>query len=144
MADDFVKIEVDDKALQEAFRKAPAKTKALLKDGLQQAALLVQNDSKRNAPYMTGNLRRSITNKIESLSAKIGTDLVYGRIQEFGGTITPKKSKYLTFKINGRWVRTTMSKIPPYKGKGYLRPALQSNRGKITEIFAKKLKTILA
>lgn len=144
MADGFVKIDIDDAAFQKALSKAPAKVKSLIKDGMEQSALLVQNQAKINAPFITGNLRRSITSEIKPLSAKIGTDVIYAKIQEFGGTIRPKAGKYLTFKVNGRWVRTTMSRIPAYKGKGYLRPALESNRDKITEIFANKLKLILA
>ena len=143
MAKSFLKIEVDSKKLDAALKRAPKKTKRLIQEGLKEAALDVQSDSKKNAPWDTGNLRRSITHEIKAMSAKIGTDVVYAAIQEYGGEIRPVKGKYLTFKINGHWVRTTLSRIPPYKGKGYLRPALQSNEKNINQIFSKKFKNIL-
>jgi len=94
---------------------------------LQQSALEVQNRAKRLAPFLTGNLRRSITHEVKPLSAKIGTDVVYARIHEFGG----------------RAGRNRRVRIRPYKGRGYLRPALKQSINKIKQIFTKNLKRYL-
>ncbi len=74
------------------------------------AALIVQNDAKRKAPYLTGNLRRSIhiepqEEAGERVVVKVGTDVEYAKYQEFG-----------------------TSTIPPHP---YLRPALDENRDKV-------------
>lgn len=107
--------------------KLGAKGRAAAQLSLQQSALEVQNKAKRLAPFLTGNLRRSITHEVKPLSAKIGTDVVYARIQEFGG----------------RAGRNRKVRIPPYKGRGYLRPALKESVNKIKEIFNKNLKRYL-
>jgi len=74
------------------------------------AALIVSNDAKSNAPYLTGNLRRSIhiepdDSSGERVVVKVGTDVEYARYQEFG-----------------------TSTIPPHP---YLRPALDQNKDKV-------------
>ena len=51
----------------------------------------------------TGTLGRSIqvdASKITSLRVRIGTNLPYGRIQEFGGVIRPKKVQRLPVPLN--------------------------------------------
>ena len=68
--------------------------------------------------------------------ARIGTDKIYARIQEEGGTITAKGGGYLTFKIGGQWVRVKQVRIP---AQPYLGPALKDNESKIEKIFAKSL-----
>lgn len=62
-----------------------------LHQAMRASALEVQTTAKRPgyAPYKTGTLRRSITHKIKtgakSISAIIGSNLVYAAIHEFGG-----------------------------------------------------------
>ena len=50
------------------------------------------------------------------------TTVIYGRIHELGGTITAKKGPYMTFPINGRWVRVRSVTIP---ARPYLAPAME-------------------
>jgi len=79
-------IVVDDKLVKEAFKKAPEKTKEMMKLSLKQGALEIQNEAKILAPKKTGDLRRSITHKVHGWEwAEVGTDKVYARIQEYGG-----------------------------------------------------------
>lgn len=51
-----------------------------------------------NAPYKTGTLRRSILSDVTADIGKVGTNLPYARIREFGGTILPKNKKMLAWK----------------------------------------------
>ncbi len=54
-------------------------------------------------------------------SVRIGTNLVYAAIHEFGGVIHAKKAPALVFKTaDGQWHRVTSVTIPP---RPYLRPA---------------------
>lgn len=64
---------------------------------------------------------------------KIGTDLEYAAIQEFGGTITPKNGSALRFPVdhhNGgygmtEWVTVASVTLP---AQPYLRPAFDNKR----------------
>lgn len=91
-------------------------------------------------PKKTGDLARSIIPRMEPgspakrVTGIIGTNKVYAGIQEFGGTINAKNSKYLTFKVNGRWVRVRQVTIRP---KRYFTRAIKENEKKIEERFRK-------
>lgn len=138
-------IKIDDKELQKRFERWDKGVKQAVIKSLNQSALLVQNDAKSNAPVLRGKLRNSITSQLNKndYSAKIGTDLIYARIHEFGGTIVPKKAKFLVFKIDGKTIRTKKVIIKPYRGIGYLRPALKKNIKKILDYFKENLTKLL-
>lgn len=79
-----------------------AQVKGKIQEGLYQtvmsSVLDVQTTAKRPGyvPYQTGTLRRSITHKIEQVRdgvvGYVGTNVVYARIQEFGGVTGRNKS----------------------------------------------------
>lgn len=91
------------------------------------------------APAKSGDLRRSISMKPQSLSAiidqvTVGTNKPYARIQDLGGTIRSKK-KYLTIPIgntkgriqdhgDGFFIRTKAGKLLYVRkqGKGNIKP----------------------
>lgn len=60
------------------------------------------------------------------LTAEVGTNVVYARIQEYGGTITARHAPYLVFQLpNGDWVRTRQVTIP---ARPYMRPAFDTQK----------------
>lgn len=78
--------------------------------GLNRALLLVERAIKENLTgrvlkVQTGRLRSSIHHsvKVTARSARgvIGTNVVYARIHEYGGVITPKRVRYLTIPFPG-------------------------------------------
>ena len=71
----------------------------------------------------TGKLSQSLTYRVGKDYADVGTNLVYARIHEYGGTIYPKHGKYLVFTINGQKIFATKVKIPK---RPYLKPALDN------------------
>ena len=103
----------------------------------------MRNRAGRNAPFRSGNLRRSITLREMHRRVLVGTNLVYAPIHEYGGTITPRVAKWLTFKVNGKWVRTKRVVIPKYKGRGYFKPAFDSVSRKEKRIMNEELKAAL-
>ena len=108
-------------------------------------ALPVQNAAKEKAPYKTGTLRRSIHMETKSKSPErvevaVGTDVVYAAIQEFGGTITPKRAKMLRFVIGGQEIFAKRVQIPPHP---YLRPALDEKKNAAIDEMGAALKQIL-
>jgi len=91
---------------------------------LRQSALLVRKDASKNAPYKSGTLRRSLTEKVYSDRAVVWTNVVYARIQELWWIILPKKWPYLRFKV---WNRRVTTKKVNIKARPYLKPALEDN-----------------
>lgn len=122
-----VAIEVESTAKREGFeegRKPPGRSK-----------------SKRlHAPF--GRLRSSITHRVDKagLRAFVGTNVIYARIHEFGGVIEPKSARFLVFKVDDRWIRTSRVTIP---ARPYLQPALESSRGMIEQLFAGEIDKLL-
>ena len=109
-------LKIDAKRVMNLFGQFPVKAKQAIENSLRQSALLVQNRAKINAPYKTGNLRRSITHELDKgVSAKVGTDVVYARMREFNTRRLPE---------------------------GYLRPALSNSKNEIKEIFEKNISKI--
>ena len=101
---------------------------------LRAAALIPMNAAKRGAPYLTGNLRRSIhvggyrdgleggtdgtdIGKAGKHAVAVGTNVVYAKIIEYGG--------------------------PGRAAQPYLRPALDNNKREIRQEFADALADVL-
>lgn len=127
------------KGLEELLRNFERLDKAMrgvtAERALIAGALVVQNDAKRKAPYLTGTLRRSIHigghtdlagnfagkdighGKLDGLKTTvlIGTDLEYAARQEFGFSGADSLGRHYH--------------QPPHP---YLRPALDTNEDKIT------------
>ena len=116
-----------------------------MKNALVSGALLVANEAKTNAPYLTGNLRRSIhvggegtegsTTGTDIGGQKIGRDYVevlvgtnveYAAPQEFGFTFEDE---------NG--VNHHVEASP------YLRPALESTKGDVQREIVGALRVLL-
>lgn len=84
---------------------------------------------------ITGELRRSITHEVDRARpvGRVGSNLVYARIQELGGPITVKTAKFLHFVIDGAHIMVKSVYIP---ARPYLRRALDTNLGLIKKLFS--------
>lgn len=128
MSNDPVRIEVVnlDEWKEKLKRLDVAVSERAVVRALTAGAEIIQNDAKRRAPYKTGTLKRSIhIEQGDGMEVLIGTDAPYAAIQEFGGTITPKKAKMLAFEIKGELVFAHSVTIP---ARPYLRPAFDENK----------------
>lgn len=123
----------------------------MLERALVAGALIVQNAAKINAPYRTGNLRRSIhigghedlagdyqnvqgesgdpvpapEGSGVKVAVYIGTNVIYARQREYGGTITARNGPYLWWRdSDGSWhhARSVWQAATPY-----MRPAIDEN-----------------
>lgn len=100
-------------------------------EGLRKAILIAEQGAKVRAPVETGHLRRSIRSAVEANNlAWVGSDVIYARIQELGGTILPRRGKYLRFQIGTRWVTVPYVTI---QGKHYLERGITENQGRIAD-----------
>ena len=75
----------------EARVKASVKELQDPKAVLQKAAFIVQRSAQANAPVRTGNLRRSITTRIEGHAAYVGTAVEYAPYVEYGTKYMPAR-----------------------------------------------------
>lgn len=106
-----------------------------LKEALGKACAIVERSAKEKAPKGTGELRRSITSKIENTEGIVYTPLEYAPYVEYGtglfaesGGRTDVPWSYQDDK--GEW-HTTSGMHP----KPYMRPALNENRERIIQII---------
>jgi HK97 gp10 family phage protein len=122
------------------FAKKQTAERALMAGGLP-----IQNAAKQKAPKLTGTLSRSIhmeaTDKPGTLAAiKIGTDVKYAAIHEFGGIIVPKDAKMLHFFIGNEEIFAKSVHMP---ARPYLRPAMDEQKGAAARDTAAALRTLL-
>lgn len=126
---------VGDKATADALNRLGKdfSSKAMLRAVLSGAEIL-RTRMRQLAPYLTGTLRRSIHIGGQSgfspgpsysdiggqvvtpdrVGVEVGTNIIYGPIQEFGGTIKAKNAPYLVFRTkDGAWHSVKSVQIPP-------------------------------
>lgn len=114
-----------------------------MKRAVQEACTLVSNAAIKKAPKDSGALRRSIQSKVESgnneIVGTVFTDCEYAPFVCFGtGLFTEKSGRSTPWAYeddNGNW-HTTKGQHP----QPFMRPALQENRKKITQILEEGMK----
>lgn len=107
---------------------------------LKKACLIVERAAKQKAPKGTGELRRSITSRVEqngdSLRGVVYTPLEYAPYIEYGTGLFAEEGGRQDVPWNyqddeGNWHST--SGMPP---RPYMRPALDENREQILKILS--------
>ncbi len=115
------------------IKEAPIKGTQAIKTALFRCGTQLMSDAKTMAPHDTGDLFRSITMaQPNDKTVTVGSNKVYAQIQDQGGTIEAKNADYLTFKVNGQWVRVKKVTIPAHP---YLTPAFQ----KVVDVDAQRI-----
>ena len=105
--------------------------------GIEQGCAAVERDAKKKAPKKTGELKRSITSKVENegrqVVGEVFTPLEYAPYVEYGTGLFAEKGgrkdvpwHYMDEK--GEWHSTNGQRPQPF-----MRPALQENRERILE-----------
>ena len=102
---------------------------------LGKACAIVEASAKQKAPKGNGELRRSITSKIEEFKGIVYTPLEYAPYVEYGTGLFAEENGRTDVPWNykddeGNW--HTTSGMHPHP---YMRPALEENREKIVEIL---------
>lgn len=106
-----------------------------LQNGLKEACALVERSAKQKAPKNNGELRRSITSKVEGLKGIVYTPLEYAPYVEYGTGLFAEEGGRKDVPWNyqddeGEWHSTSGMKPSPY-----MRPALNENREEIIRIL---------
>jgi phage gpG-like protein len=99
-----------------------------------QAQRNVTGPRPRNLGVVTGRLRTSIHAQVVRYgTAKIGTNVEYAAIHEYGGMIFAKSGKWLRFQTrDGAWRTVDRVRIP---ARPYLHPALETKRHDVIRII---------
>ena len=123
--------------LQEKFEKMANGENT--EKALQRACALVEAEAKNNAPKGTGELRRSITSKVEDDKGIIYTPLEYAPYVEYGTGLFAENGgrqdvPWVYKDDKGEWHTTSGMKPQPY-----MRPALDDNRQEILRILMEAL-----
>lgn len=106
---------------------------------LSQACALVERSAKQKAPKDTGELRRSITSKIEGTQGIVYTPLEYAPYVEYGTGLFAENEGRKDVPWNyqddkGNWHSTSGQKPQPF-----MRPALNENREKIVDLLGEAI-----
>ncbi len=130
------KVDMNDEAIKKMVSDAQER-------GLTKAAMAVDADAKRNAPVDLGGLKGSISYDVDGDTATVGTNLEYAPFVEFGTGIHAeggdgRKTPWMYEHPKYGWVKTSGNRPQPY-----LRPALDTNRDKISKIIADEFKAVL-
>lgn len=109
-----------------------------LQAALGKACALVERSAKQKAPKDSGELRRSITSKVEGTEGVVSTPLEYAPYIEFGTGLFAENGGRLDVPWNyqddeGNWHSTRGQHPQPF-----MRPALDENREQIKRILAEE------
>lgn len=112
---------------------------AEIEKALGKACALVERSAKEKAPKDNGELRRSITSKVENNEGIVFTPLKYAPYVEFGTGLFAEEGgrKDVPWHYQddkGEWHSTSGMKPHPY-----MRPALEENREEILSILKESL-----
>ena len=108
--------------------------------GLEKACMLVERTAKQKAPKGTGELRRSITSRVNGLEGVVYTALEYAPYIEYGTGLFAennggRKDVPWNYKDDkGEWHSTSGMHPQPY-----MRPALNENREEILRVIKESM-----
>ena len=110
-----------------------------LEYALGQCCALVERSAKQKAPKDNGELRRSITSKVEDAKGIVFTPLEYAPYVEYGTGLFAEAGgrmdvPWVYQDDEGNWHSTSGQKPQPY-----MRPALEENREEIKRILKEEL-----
>ena len=106
-----------------------------IETALNKCCALVERTAKQKAPKDTGELRRSITSKVENFEGVVYTPLEYAPYREYGTGLFAENGGRMDVPWNyqddeGNWHSTSGMKPHPF-----MRPALDENKDQIIEIL---------
>lgn len=130
-----VKVNVDWSKLE----AMDSKIKDRIRLGVNRLSLYGQSRAMTYSPVKTGHLRRSI-HQIRRGSYGYGykTNIIYAPIQEYGGTIKPKKAKVLKFRIGNKWVSAKQVKLI---GRYYMKRSVEDVKQNANSIMRRAMKS---
>jgi len=156
----MMKLEISRKSLDKLVRKLEAASRervffeALNSTALHMRHWILTERLSGPRPLYLGRVTSVLASSIsivpahregETIVAKIGTNVKYARIHEYGGWIAPKNKPFLAWKSRetGKWIYTTKPVyIPP---RPFMKPAIKDtrNRGIVIDELKKAIHNAL-
>ena len=108
----------------------------LITNAVRAAAKVYHDGARRRAPRDTGALQQSIQiTQTGDDSFEIGTDLIYGPVQEYGAVIKPRNAAALRFMIGSQVVFAKKVVIPP---SPYINPTFEQDTPDAEDAFQRE------
>ena len=128
-------VSIDTKEVQNNLKEFQKELPNLFEKALQKACLIVENSAKQNCPVDDGQLRQSISHKVNKTTGEIGSSVQYAPYVEIGTGIystegNGRQTPWVYRDAKGEWHTTKGMKAQPF-----LKPALELNRSKVLECF---------
>lgn len=131
-------VTINDKEISEALDQVTSKLlPEAIKRGLEKAALIVEADAKKHVPVKTGNLRNSITHKVDGNEAIIGSNVEYAPYVEAGtgAAVGGRATPWVYFSLRDGEFRRTSGQEATH----FLEEAVTNNVSKIERAFEREL-----
>jgi HK97 gp10 family phage protein len=131
-----------------AFIKAKAEFPKQFRNAMTNSVVKIRTTAQSLVPVKTGMLKKSITMDISG-TPPIGKVMVgqpYGKYVEYGTaphTIVPVRAKALRFAVGGDIVFAKKVNHPGTKGKPFMEPALENNKGYIQDQFTRAMQAVV-
>lgn len=125
-----------------ALRRIPQQVEASVVEALEEIAMIILREMKRDAPRGTGSLRRAITVKFseDGLAAYLGfpdpllaSDYFYARFVEMG-----TKGGVAYYRRAGSSKRHRIE-YPPHRARPFMQPAVDRNRRRADRIMLRAI-----
>lgn len=123
--------------LNEELAKAPDVFKRFMKTAMQQATIKIQATTKANylsgqalqrrTNNLSGSIHRQVDVEGDAVVGRVGTNVVYGAVHEFGGTFQ--------IPAHNRGGQPVKAHSATYKARPFLGPAYKDNASYIKDIF---------
>jgi len=116
-----------------------------IKRGFYRAGALFEREMKlrlsgRALKVVTGRLRNSVNPQVSEeaggIVLRVGPNVKYAAIHEFGGVIKPKNGPFLHFKGSFGWVKVGSVTIPK---RPYVKPTLNENLDRAMDIIQREI-----
>jgi HK97 gp10 family phage protein len=131
----------DQEKLKDAPRRIEKGVESGIKSGMQAILARAKRfDGSNQLKIKTGSLRASISvstkKQGDNWIGYIGSDEIYAKIHEYGGTIQPRFGAWLHFRTESGWKKVKKVTIPP---RPFLRPAAENSKDEVADILNKNI-----
>jgi hypothetical protein len=130
-------------------RLSDSRLRSIEEQMLSRILAVIEANVKRRTPVKTGNLRRTITSRVERPGVRgvVGTNASYARPVHEGSrphTIRPRRARVLRFKKGGETIFARFVRHPGTRGQPFLLDGLAASRDTIQDILSESGQSFLS
>lgn len=135
-----------DKEFQKAMGRLASNTPQAVYNMVRNGCLLIEVRAKTHhlagatlkprTHRLQASVKTRVTKEAGTVVGRVGSPVVYAAIHNEGGIIKPKNAKYLTFRINGKWISTKQVTMPK---RPWLDNSVEDVKPQLEKIFGREL-----